>query len=214
MKKTVLKIDTQTWFSTQNIRVCSAAARGLLVDLKALCLKNGGYLLVNGQPMSDDQIATLTNIPITKMRQYLQELGVTGLFQVDDTGLFFPDIVKEFQEKQGKRPVGKPKKEKPIVAEQKIIAESNVESIEQVIVPAAEKPAISAKKPLPWYRTPAGWVKKGLSQGVSMLPDEDMAAFQLRLCMRIPDGAHLDVVPPHVARAVRAEIEKHAVKPE
>lgn len=245
MKKQIVKIDAAKWFSSRNLRLCSPAARGFLIDLK--CLSPGGRLVANGMPLSDDQIASLTGSTIGKVREWLKELAAADAYDVDGDGLYFADMLKGAGFKaQAKVNVAKAKipaktypqippptplikaagPSAPIVSKKMFdqMAENIIEGAkitkEIHALPetntATPMPPVKppAKKPAPWYKTPAGWVRKGQEQGLSMQQDEAYEDFQMRVAKRLPDAAHLDYVPASVAKAVRAEIEqgKEAIK--
>jgi hypothetical protein len=81
----------------------------------------------------------------------------------------------------------------------------------EYIPPAAEpaKPPVIAaeKRPLPWWATPAGWIRQGGREALSMQPGEDLDQFKVRLSARMPPGPHLDALTP----AQRMQVE--AVRP-
>jgi hypothetical protein len=47
-----------------------------------------------------------------------------------------------------------------------------------------------------------------------MSTDEAFLDFQIRIAKRLPDGPHLDELPKHVAKMIRADIADHAKKSE
>jgi hypothetical protein len=218
VKKKILKLNVDEWLTDRRIRLCTPAARAFLIDLRALCVPSG-RLVMDDLPLSDEQIALLCGYSVAKVKELFKELGAAKAFQVDDNGLYFAAMVKDSAFKAQAKVSGakakKPAKTYPQIPPPTppIVA---VEPAKQP-APAATQvaaPAKPAKKPAPWYKTPAGWVRKGQEQGLSMAADEAYETFQLRVAKRLPDGLHLDYVPASVAKAVRAEIEqgKEAIK--
>lgn len=59
-----------------------------------------------------------------------------------------------------------------------------------------------------WWKTPAGWVRMGNQQALSMRDDEVFEDFQIRVAARLPFGRHLDVLSVGQVRAVEAAIPK------
>lgn len=208
MKKNVLKIDIDRFFGDRKIRLLSMPARGFMLELKMLC--TGGYLLVNGLPMSDEHIRSLTNCTLANLRIWMRELGDAGIFRVDDDGLYFPDMVKAEKKelKEKKKPTPKPQRtEQRKVNESINPTASGLSAVEQLNV---QQPKLSAPA-LPWYRTPSGWVKEGQKQGLSYdAENETMDTFKHRVASRLGNGPHLDHVPASIKAAVLAKIEKEA----
>src|SRR6266404_4051082 len=100
MIKKTFKFSPSLWLGNRSLGTCSAAARGFWIDL--LCLIHPeGYLLLNGQPMSDTDISRLTGEPVKSVRAWLKELGDAGIYAVDNKGLYSSKMVKEsnFSEK-------------------------------------------------------------------------------------------------------------------
>lgn len=94
MKKKILKLDVDAWLTDRRIRLCTPAARAFLIDLRALCVPSG-RLVMDDQPLSDDQIALLCGYTAAKVRELFKELGTAKAFHVDEDGLFFADMVKD-----------------------------------------------------------------------------------------------------------------------
>ena len=65
-----------------------------------------------------------------------------------------------------------------------------------------------AKKALDWWKSKAGWIRKGNEQAMSMKAGEDFEDFQIRVASRIPIGRHLDVLTLGQVRAVEAMTPK------
>ena len=73
---------------------------------------------------------------------------------------------------------------------------------------SAAAPDAPKKKALEWWKTPAGWVRMGNQQALSMKEDEAFEDFQIRVAARLPFGRHLDVLSVGQVRAVEAAIPK------
>jgi hypothetical protein len=74
--------------------------------------------------------------------------------------------------------------------------------------PITAPAAMPAKRPLDWWLSPAGWVRKASEQAMSMQPNESLQDFQVRLAVRLPMGRHLDVLTAGQVRAVEAQMPK------
>jgi hypothetical protein len=105
MKKKILKLNIDLWFQNRLVRLCTAAARGFLIDIKMLSYPSG-YLISNDSPLSDEQIAILTGVSVAKVREYIKELAEAKAFKVDENGLFFPDMVADYKFKENAKVSG------------------------------------------------------------------------------------------------------------
>src|SRR5437868_11970261 len=76
------KFYPSDWRADQALRLCSAAARGLW--LECLCLMHEaepyGYLLVNGKPVTEAQLAALTGVAAPELAELITELDAAGVF--------------------------------------------------------------------------------------------------------------------------------------
>lgn len=92
-------------------------------------------------------------------------------------------------------------------------AEGNV-SLNQVIDEVALKNSLARstpakpKKALDWWTYPAGWIRQGAQQAMSMGGNEAFEDFQIRLAARIPPGRHLDALTAGQRAAVVAMTPK------
>jgi len=222
MKKSeTFKFSPDLWFANKSLRACSPAARGFWVDLMCLCLDSGGYLHINGQPVDDTALARITGEPIGTVRKLLKELGDAGVYSVDDRGLYSSRMRREagFVEQakvSGARgQVNKKAKSKTVrqIADEMPETHPNKEIVEKLAaVKVAPKikfrkelevkpekspiiPAQPKKRPLDWWKTDAGWMRKGNEQAISKRPDEHMDDFKGRVAAKFPPGPHLDVLP-------------------
>ena len=240
MKKQIVKIDAAKWFSSRNLRLCSPAARGFLVDLK--CLSPGGYLAANGIPLTAEQISSLTGASVTNVNKWMQELAAADAYEVDENGLYFSDMVRKVSGAKPKKklttsnsalkredfmPGGsleiKPQLLKKMVKnavegakitkeihalvpdEKSKAAKAMVDKVALISTPP--KITAPAKKAAAWYKTPAGWVRKGQEQAIQMQQGEAYEDFQYRVAKRFPeDGAWLEFMPKSLAKKIRDEI--------
>ena len=222
MKKKIIKLDVDQWFSNRLLRLCSPAARGFLIDVQMLCVPSG-YLEANGQPLKDEQVASLTGSTVAKVKEYFKELAAANAYEVDeDRGMLcFPDMVKDAKFKEqatisGAKASRKPAKNVP--AAKPIKSPRAAEMLAKPATPEPPPPlaksVIPPKQPAPWYKTPAGWARKGNEQAVSKKLGESFEEFQFRIAKRLPDGPHLDVLPKYMAKQIREDIAKHEKKEE
>ena len=221
MKRKVLKLDVDGWFTDRLLRLCSPAARGFLVDLRCLCVP-GGRLVANGKPLTIQQIASLTGSTAAQVNAWFKELAEADAYQTNEQGLYFADMVKDAIFKAGAKVSGakakKPKAgpaahAKPIESPHagEMLASSLPETKTATPMPpvAAPKPnpVPVAKKPAAWFRTPAGWVRKGQEQAIQMQDGEAYEDFQYRVAKRFPeDGPWLEFMPKSLAKKIRDEI--------
>lgn len=210
-----LKFFPSLWLNNRALRACSPAARGFWVDLLALVFPSGYLTLPNGKPMSDDQIAGLVGSPRRMVSGWLKELGEAGIFNVSDDGkLFSSRMVKEAafaaQAKVSGARGQKLKKAKAAMPPADVGASGHshiTETHGAAAAPATETPP-PAKKALDWWKSKAGWIRKGNEQAMSMKVGEDFADFQIRLAARIPIGRHLDALTLSQVRAAAAVTPK------
>lgn len=220
MKKNYFKFYPGLWSGNRALRACSPAARGFFIDL--LCLMHPeGYLLINGQPVDDTQLSRLTGEPIKSVRSWLKELGDAGIYLVDDEGrLFSSKMVKDSNfvaqakisgtkghvEKKSKTSTNSENKSATIKLEEKI---SEKKKPSPKLITSSGKPL---KKLLNWWETPAGWIRQGQSQSLSMSSGESLDEFKFRLSKRLPAGRHLDALPEHEKKFILSEIDKYLPK--
>lgn len=84
-----LKFFPADWRADPALRMCSLASRGLWMEM--LCVMHEatprGYLVVNGKPMQERQIASLAGCTLDEVTDYLNELIDAGVCSVDDAGV-------------------------------------------------------------------------------------------------------------------------------
>ena len=91
-----IKFFGTDWRSDPELRLCSAAARGVWIDCLTLMMaaEPAGYLLVNGKPATAQQIAVLTCTPVAVVTKALRELRANAVsHQVGDTD--HPDDIRD-----------------------------------------------------------------------------------------------------------------------
>lgn len=85
------KFYPRDWRADEELRVCSMAARGLWIEMLALMhsAKPYGHLLINEQPPTDVQLASLAGAPIDQVVMLLAELESTGVFSRTRAGTIY-----------------------------------------------------------------------------------------------------------------------------
>lgn len=68
------------WDSDSALALCSLAAQGLWMRMLSIAARNGGYLRVNGQPCSLNDIAILVGHPPGEIAPLVSELEARGVF--------------------------------------------------------------------------------------------------------------------------------------
>lgn len=88
MKRPAFQFYPADWRKDAALQSCSIAARGLWVEM--LCIMHEctpyGYLCVNGQPMTDSQLARLVGDTVKAVVSYKKELEAAGVYSYDDQG--------------------------------------------------------------------------------------------------------------------------------
>lgn len=74
---------------------------------------------------------------------------------------------------------------------------------ESVIV---AKPAVKPK-PLPWWKSPAGWVRKGQEQALSYNQGDDLEEFKYKVASRLAPGPHSESLTPMHRKMLEDSIE-------
>jgi hypothetical protein len=85
-----LKFYPGDWRADPALRMCSLAARGLWIDM--LCLMHEadprGSLLVNGKPVTPQQLASLVGVSGREVNLCLSELEAAGVFSRDNDAVY------------------------------------------------------------------------------------------------------------------------------
>jgi hypothetical protein len=83
------------------LRMCSISARGLWMEM--LCIMHEaeprGSLLINGRPVSERQMVSLTGATLREIHTWVAELELAGVFSRDDNGTIYSRRMKRDQEK-------------------------------------------------------------------------------------------------------------------
>lgn len=86
-----MKFYTSDWRSDPALRMCSMAARGLWIEM--ICLMHEatpyGHLLVNGQSLTDTQLAALVGTTPDQITASLGELEAVAVFSRTRAGVIF-----------------------------------------------------------------------------------------------------------------------------
>lgn len=202
------------WMGNRALRACSPAARGFWIDLLCLCYPSGYLTLPTGAPVSDDQISRMVGEPVKLVRAWIKELGDAGIFDISQDGkLCSSRMVKEAGFSAQAKAAGargqQVKKAKARDPAPPAPPAADPASAAPLETPAPAATAAPPKKAaLSWWLTPAGWVRMGNQQALSMKEDEAFEDFQIRVAARLPFGRHLDVLTAGQVRAVEAAIPK------
>lgn len=85
------KFYSTDWRADPALRMCSMAARGLWIEM--ICLMHEadpyGHLLVNGQTVTDAQLAVLVGAPPEQIAALLGELETAGVFSRTRAGVIY-----------------------------------------------------------------------------------------------------------------------------
>lgn len=106
------------WLSDTGLRTSSLAARGLWIDLLALCASNKGrdygFVILNGRQPSAEEIARFVGGAAEEVKCLLGELSNNGVFSVDKRGVIYSRrMVKTEKHRRNGRLGGNPKLLKP-----------------------------------------------------------------------------------------------------
>ena len=79
------------WKKSPDVQACSLAARGLWIEMLFIMHESTprGFLELNGQPMTDAQLARLVSASVDEIALPLKELESAGVFSKDDRGVIF-----------------------------------------------------------------------------------------------------------------------------
>lgn len=105
-----MKFYTSDWRSDPRLRMCSAGARGIWIDM--ICLMHEatpyGHLLVHGQTPNEGQLASLTGTPIAEFNDLVAELERMGVFSRTKEGVIYSRKLVRMAAKSAKaRKIGK-----------------------------------------------------------------------------------------------------------
>lgn len=91
MPQSFIKFYGNDWRSDPRLRLCSAAARGVWIDIISFMMEAEpfGHLLINGRAPSVDVIAALTVTPAKIVSAALEELEENGVFSVTEAGVIY-----------------------------------------------------------------------------------------------------------------------------
>lgn len=86
-----LKFYPSEWRGDPRLRMCSIAARGLWMEM--LCVMHEadprGFLVVNGAPLNERQVANLAGVSVDEATGLLSEMESAGVFSRDDRGTIY-----------------------------------------------------------------------------------------------------------------------------
>ncbi len=86
-----MKFYPADWRADPGLHMCSLAARGLWIEVLSIMHEADprGSLLINGNPIGDQQLATLCGAPLREIVGLLTELEVAGVFSRAEDGTIF-----------------------------------------------------------------------------------------------------------------------------
>lgn len=83
------KFYPQDWLGESALRLCTPAAKGLWIDMICIMHQSGGYLLNNGQIVTDRNLVSLTGIDESTLALLKGELETNGVFSVNNKGVIY-----------------------------------------------------------------------------------------------------------------------------
>lgn len=91
MPQSFIKFYGNDWRSDPRLRLCSAAARGVWIDLISIMMEAEpfGHLVVNGKAPSAKTVGALTVTPVKVVDAALAELEEQGVFSRTDDGTIY-----------------------------------------------------------------------------------------------------------------------------
>lgn len=108
MKRPSFQFYPGDWLRDAALRSCSAAARGLWMDM--LCFMHEGspygYLKVNHKVILSPNLARMTGLTLEETEGCLAELRDAGVFQVDEDGAMFSKRMVRDEDVRNKRAMG------------------------------------------------------------------------------------------------------------
>lgn len=110
MGQPFIKFFSSDWRSDPALRMCSAAARGVWIDMISIMMEAEpyGHLYINGKPATPAQIAALTCTPASVIKKATAELLENGVASQDDKGAIYSRrLVRDRQKQEQARQFGK-----------------------------------------------------------------------------------------------------------
>lgn len=108
MKRPSIQFYPADWLRHTGLRTCSAAARGLWMDI--LCFMHEGspygYLKVNQKVILPSNLARMCGLTLEETESYLAELLEGGVFKTDAEGAIFSSRMIRDEEIRNKRAMG------------------------------------------------------------------------------------------------------------
>ena len=114
------KLDAETWLSDPKLRMVSATAKGIWIDLICMChlSEKYGFLIINDSKMNQKQIKNALKLNQNEMKHF-NKLVEFGIIRQDEEGFFYCHKLlkdKDYSEQQAEhgrkrgrsKPKGKP----------------------------------------------------------------------------------------------------------
>ncbi len=233
--------DPRLWLGNFELRLCSPQARSLCIDLMCLCYPTGYLPDYDDDQITkllgisaEEYLEWLKELGERKIFHVSADdrLYFNTMVEQHDGKNTPAKLNSTFSHKAFKTPETQPgtadsasaHEQAPEVVKKKRGSPSNAskaaaKALEATLAPAtvltlpqAQNKPVAAPKILPWYMTPAGWVRKGGEQAVAYTQDCDFDEFKYKVAKRLGMGLHLDYVSPHYRQMILDEIEKHKPK--
>ena len=85
------KIDFVEWLSNPGLRACSAASRGLCMDIRAMASTTAepGHLIIRGKAPSTREMARMLSVEPKQLTRCLAELEQNGALGRDARGVIY-----------------------------------------------------------------------------------------------------------------------------
>lgn len=79
------------WRSSNSLRICSLAARGLWIEMLCIAFlsERRGYLQAGGRPISTGALARMVGASIRRVEEGIKELESAGVLDRDKEGVIF-----------------------------------------------------------------------------------------------------------------------------
>lgn len=108
MKRPAFQFYPGDWRKDVELRACSLAARGLWIDL--MCVAHEcepyGHLVLNGNPMTMQQLAGQIGVPAAQVKKLLDELIASGVARIAENGAIYSKRMVEDERVRNARAEG------------------------------------------------------------------------------------------------------------
>jgi len=104
MKMPYIKFFTRDWLNEKCLRFCSLEARGLWTDIICIMADSDeyGYLIHDGRPMKEEEIAKLISTDKDTLKAPLKELKDRKVYSIDERGCIYSRRMVSDEQKRSK----------------------------------------------------------------------------------------------------------------